>query len=70
MKYYLEILEEKSEISFGKKRKLFVLISSTEFPTKTKAKSALAKKQIDTNQQKQVHLCTHDEKSRKPCEII
>jgi len=32
MKYYLEILEEKTEISFGKKRKLFVLISSTEFP--------------------------------------
>ena len=70
MEYYIEVLQEKTEKILGKNVKRFEIISKVEFPTKAKAKSALAKKEINSNQKKQIHLCTHDDTNSQPCEII
>ena len=70
MKYYMEVLQEKTERILGKNVKRFEIISKVEFPTKAKAKSQLAKKEINSNQKKQIHLCTHDDTNSQPCEII
>jgi len=70
LKYYLEILQKKIERNLGKDYIGYELISSTEFTTKAKAKSALTKKEINSNQKKQIHLCTHDDTNPQPCEII
>ena len=63
MKYYLEVLDiiTLNDIQLNTK---------VEFSTKAKAKSALAKKEINSKQKKRIHLCTHDEDKNKPCEII
>ena len=70
MKYLLEILQEKTENIFGKNVKWFDIISKVEYPTKAKAKSALTKKEINSNQKKQIHVCTHDDTNPQPCVII
>ena len=63
MKYYLEVWDviTLNDIQLNTK---------VEFPTKAKAKSELAKKEINSKQKKRIHLCTHDEDKNKPCEII
>jgi len=63
MKYYLEVWDiiTLNDIQLNTK---------VEFSTKAKAKSALAKKEINSKQKKRIHLCTHDEDKNKPCEII
>ena len=63
MKYYLETLDIVTLNDIRLKTKV-------EFSTKAKAKSALAKKEINSKQKKRIHLCTHDEDKNKPCEII
>ena len=70
MKYYIEVLQEKTENILGKNVKCFDIVSKTEYPTKAKAKSALTKKEINSNQKKQIHVCTHDDTNPQPCEII
>jgi len=70
MKYFLEVLQKKTEKIMGKDIIGYEIISNTEYPTKDKAKTALAKKEINSNQQKRVHLCTHNDTNPKPCEII
>jgi len=46
------------------------IMSKKEFPTKAKAMTALEKKEINTDEQKRIHLCTHDDSKNIPCEII
>jgi len=65
MKYYLEVLHRLDD-----KDKNGLIITKKEFPTKAKAMIELEKKEINTNEQKRLHLCTHDELKNSPCEII
>ena len=63
MKYYLEVWDiiTLNDIQLNTK---------VEFSTKAKAKSALAKKEINSKQKKRIHLCTHDESGYTACQII
>jgi len=65
MKYYVEVLN-----SLDDKDKNGLIITKKEFSTKEEAMIALEKKEINSNQLKQLHLCTHDELKNSPCEII
>jgi len=65
MKYYLEVLHRLDD-----KDKNGLIITKEEFPTKAKAITAFEKKEINTNEQKHIHLCTHDDSKNAPCEII
>jgi len=65
MKYYLEVLNSQDD-----KDKNGLIITKEEFPTKAKAMSAFEKKEINSNQKKRMHLCTHDDSKNSPCEII
>jgi len=65
MKYYLEVLHNLDD-----KDKNGLIITKEEFPTKAKAITAFEKKEINTNEQKRIHLCTHDEPETKPCSVI
>ena len=65
MKYYLEVLH-----SLDDKDKNGLIITKKEFSTKAKAMTACEKKEINTNEQKRIHLCTHDESKNSPCVII
>tara|TARA_R100001086_G_C11745671_1_gene233818 strand:+ start:494 stop:703 length:210 start_codon:yes stop_codon:yes gene_type:complete len=65
MKYYLEVLH-----SLDDKDKNGLIITKEEFSTKAKAMTALEKKEINSNQKKRLHLCTHNESENKPCGVI
>jgi len=65
MKYYVEVLNSQDD-----KDKNGLIITKEEFPTKAKAVNALEKKEINSNQIKQLHLCTHDESKNSPCVTI
>jgi len=65
MKYYLEVLH-----SIDDKDKNGLIITKKEFSTKEEAMIALEKKEINSNQKKRLHLCTHNELKNNPCEII
>ena len=63
MKYYLEVWDiiTLNDIQLNTK---------VEFSTKAKAMTALEKKEINSNQKKRLHLCTHNESENKPCGVI
>jgi len=65
MKYYLEVLNSQDD-----KDKNGLIITKEEFPTKEEAMAALEKKEINTNEQKRVHICTHGDTNPQPCEIL
>jgi len=65
MKFYLEVLHRLDD-----KDKNGLIITKEEFPTKAKAITAFEKKEINTNEQKRIHLCTHDESKNSPCVTI
>jgi len=66
MKYYLEVLDLITQNNITS----MLMKTKEEFSTKAKAMTALEKKEINTNQRKRIHLCTHDESKNSPCEII
>jgi len=68
MKYYLEVLDVIIRDGYNS----LLIKTKEEFSTKAKAMTALEKKEINTNQRKRIHLCTHDEsdKTRKACKVI
>jgi len=70
LRYYLEILKKVTKTSIGKTYEDYIIETKDEFPTKAKAMTALEKKEINPNQKKRIHLCTHDDKNPQPCEII
>ena len=68
MKYYLEVLDVITRDGYNS----LLIKTKKEFSTKAKAMTAFEKKEINTNQRKRIHLCTHDEsdKTRKACKVI